>query len=180
VAGHGIANLALRTLALQPNFTPRFKDLNIKKPADFVPQSLAPSAWISLTPSTSTSLLDETKAHPACPAEMVAFAQRLVDLSNDAAFSALIKLRNVHYHRWRGESPGVTGVNFRGATALERLERGEAVGIGRELLPSYTEGESQLDDLVRTSRAGLDSLVTSMPGLLDAWYDAFASTLSPI
>jgi hypothetical protein len=179
VAGHGIANLALRTLALHPAFLVLFKGLRIK-PADFVPQSQAASAWLWLTKTTADSLLAATAGPPACPIQLASFAQLVVDLKEDPAFSALVALRNVHYHRWRGESPGVTGVNFRGATALERLGRGEAVGIGRELLPAYTEGEAELDGLVRTSRGALDALVARMPELLRAWHEAFVATLKPL
>lgn len=92
-------------------------------------------------------------------------AAELADVQADPAFAALFDLRNTQYHRWRGESPGATGVDLKGATIREALAAGEAVGISSQLLPAYTEGQHALDELVRVTRDALNALVAQLPRL---------------
>lgn len=170
VALHGLANLTLRTLVLDPAFDiAHVKAAQVKLP-DFVPGSDARRAWCSVTTETRDAFLTAAAAY-ALP--MLALAQRFAGVVDDAAIAELIAFRNVQYHRWRGESPGVTGIDLHAPTARQRLERGESVGLNRELLPSYSEGQQALDDLVRISRSALDALVARMPDYHQSWYAAF-------
>jgi hypothetical protein len=104
---------------------------------------------------------------------MQALANELADAQADHSVSALVDLRNVQYHRWRGESPGVTGVNLHEPTVRQLLQQGVSVGISSEMLPAYTEGQAVLDELVSTGREALDALVARLDRFLIAWRAAF-------
>lgn len=146
VAGHGLANVTLRTLALHRSFDidSVARDLQIDS-AQFAPRQTERGAWASLN-SKSARTLDRCAKQTGL-AELGAVTGDLRRLAGDEAFLAIMELRGEQYHRWRGESPGVTGVSFDGPTMLERLNAGEAVGMSRELLPAYSEGEAVLQDL---------------------------------
>jgi len=172
VAAHGLANLALRTLALDPGFAVEdLKSAGVAK-ADFVPRSEAKGAWVSLTAETCSAF---EAAAAAYDPKMLALARELTAVQSDPAVSGLFALRNVQYHRWRGESPGVTRVNLKGATMREQLDQGQAVGISSQMLPVYKEGQHSLDDVVVAGREALDALVARMPGFHQAWYEAFGA-----
>ena len=177
VAAHGITNLTVRTFALDPKFkvsAVTAKPLNMKE-KDFTPKSTARSAWLSFNKTTVIALKTvAVELHP----KMQMLAEELDAVASDAAFTALVALRDVHYHRWRGESPGVTGINFQGDTVREQLDQEQAVGISAQLLPDYVEGEQLLNDVVTTTRTALDALVGHMPNLLQAWCDAFQEVRS--
>lgn len=172
VAAHGLANLTLRTLALDPAFSvDDYKAAQVSK-ADFVPKSEAKGAWVSLTATTCKTF--EAAASSYDPT-MLALAQDLSAVLVDPAVAHLFALRNVQYHRWRGESPGVTGVNLQGTTMRELLEQGQAVGISSQMLPAYTEGQRSLDEIVAAGRDALDALVARLPAFHLAWHAAFRS-----
>lgn len=177
VAAHGLVNLTLRTFALDPHFTVAAisgHPLGVKA-KDFAPKSEAKSAWLSFNKPTTAALRSAAaNLHPT----MAALAAEVDAVANDATVATLVDLRNVHYHRWRGESPGVTGVNLQGDTVREQLDKGQAVGISTQLLPDYVEGEQVLNELVTTTRTALDGFARHMPTLLDAWYAAFHSVTS--
>lgn len=174
VAGHGIGNIVLRTLALHRNFdiVSLARPLGLD-PARFVPRQADRGAWMSLNPSTARTLVG-VAATLQVP-ELTLMAEKVLELAIDPLFDSLATLRGAQYHRWRGESPGVTGVNFQELTLREQLEAGEMIGFGRELLPKYVEGDSLLGELVAASRAGLDTLAAWMPGFIDSWSVAFRS-----
>jgi len=90
--------------------------------------------------------------------------------------SALIDLRNVQYHRWRGESPGVTGVNLQGMTKRQLLEQGQVVGLSAEMLSPYTRGETALNEIMKATRDALDAVVARLERFRDAWHAAFKKT----
>jgi hypothetical protein len=132
VAGHTLANSTLRTLSLHPSFTiDSVAGVLQITPADYQPRSRARRAWTSLTGPGAAAMRDAA-ADLACP-DLGTLIEALHAIASDPAIVALNKLRNDQYHRWRGESPGVTGINFDEDSMVARLERGEAIGFGREL-----------------------------------------------
>jgi hypothetical protein len=173
VAGHGVANLVVRTVALDPDF--EFPWRTKSRLSDFVPRSEAGSSWLSLDAKTVLKL---RSAAVPCVQQMRTLVQQVADLQEDPHYAALVKLRNIHYHRWRGESPGVTGINWRADTLRQRAERGESVGLSRELLPDYTEGRQSLTEVVTTTRAALDAFSARMPPILAVWVEAFQAALA--
>lgn len=177
ITGHALANLTLRTLALHPQFqiTPIAGRLSVGA-SHFAPGSTHRKAWTSLTADTADAMA--AAAGGLASTELGDLAQALHAIAVDPAVDALKQLRNDQYHRWRGESPGVTGVNFGQASMRSRLEQGEAVGFGHELLPGYQEGQTVLDDLVSVSREALDAFVTHLDTFLSKWHAAFDAATS--
>jgi hypothetical protein len=170
VAAHGLANLTLRTLALDPAFAvEHVKKAGVSK-VDFAPGSEAKKAWVSLTETTCEVFAAAAAAYSP---QMQALANELADAQADHSVSALVDLRNVQYHRWRGESTGVTGVNLHEPTVRQLLQQGVSVGISSEMLPAYTERQAVLDELVSTGREALDALVGRLDRFLIAWHAAF-------
>jgi hypothetical protein len=74
----------------------------------------------------------------------------LVSSSRAELFSgdveALFDLQGAQYHRWRGESPGVPGVDFNGRRMKARSNAGEVIGVTGEPNP-YPEGRESLEEL---------------------------------
>ncbi len=174
VGGHALANLTLRTLRLHSGFDPE-PAIGLESSA-FLPRSTERRAWISLNPETVARL--QNGARVLGLAELQALVEVVDALLSDARWVRVMELRHTQYHRWRSESPGVTGVNV-GDTALERLERGEVVGLGSELLPAYVEGDTMLADLVATSRDALDVFVDALDDYCAAWQQALGILANP-
>jgi len=140
---------------------------------DFVPGSEAKKAWVSLSVRTCEAFAVAASAYAP---EMHALVDALTTLQADPAVSALIDLRNVQYHRWGGESPGVTGVYLQGMTKRQLLEQGQVVGLSAEMLSPYARGETALDEIVKASRDALDAVVARLERFRDAWHAAFKKT----
>lgn len=103
---------------------------------------------------------------------LVAFADTCHDLWYDEAVMALFELRGEQYHRWRTESPGVSGVSIGTPSISSRLLAGEAVGFGGPPTP-FLEGDAVVDEIVAVSRAALDCMGGHIDVLLSAWREAF-------
>lgn len=102
----------------------------------------------------------------------------LDEIHNDTAIADLFKLRNVHYHRWRGESAGVTGIPLGVPSITDLLSEKKAVGSSREMLPPYSAGDVAQEALTRTSRAALDALISHMESFRAAWWALFTEAFS--
>lgn len=173
VSGHGLANLVVRTFVLHRGLTADAVARTVRlAPGQFEPGALERGAWASLNQSSATALVEQARATGFEPFERL--AGHLQDLVDDERWAALARLRGIQYHRWRGESPGVTGVNFEADSLRARLQRGEAIGLGAELLPAYVEGDQVLENLMHGSRAALDALVDLMPRFQTTWGEVFS------
>jgi hypothetical protein len=166
VFGHGVANLVLRTLALQFDFDAE-RVGGIKKDA-FHPGSDEPGAWCSLNAKTVSEL---RKAADSASLDSSALVESLAALWG--ILEPLWSLRGVQYHRWRGESPGVTGINF-----VNRNEAKEENVITRSLpgQTDYVEGERIVSDVVNGADAALRRVGAWMPTFLEAWTSVFVAS----
>jgi hypothetical protein len=167
VFGHGVANLVLRTLALQFDFDAE-RVGGIKKDA-FHPGSDEPGAWCSLNAKTVSEL---RKAADSASLDSSALVESLAALWG--ILEPLWSLRGVQYHRWRGESPGVTGINF-----VNRNEAKEENGVITRSLPGqtdYVEGERIVSDVVNGADAALRRVGAWMPTFLEAWTSVFVAS----
>jgi hypothetical protein len=163
---HGLANLMARTLEFDTDLTSaELRTLGVTR-ADFAPGSAARQAWLSWTSATVSNLVTMASTRAT---EIQAVAAVLDQLSRKQAVIDLLALRNTQYHRWRGESAGVTGIAHGELPAAAILAAGQSVSFGREMLPPYTAGQTTLDELVRTSRDALDAFAAHMDDLLNAW-----------
>lgn len=177
IACHGLANLVLRSIEFdQPLTAAELKKLRTKESA-FKPRSEAKSAWISMAKETLDDLAAVADVRSASTQAMVAALRAIYD---EPAVNTLFELRNVQYHRWRGETAGVTGLARSAETASETLASGKVFAVrSGPLLAEYTEGQRTLDELVKSSRDALDSLVPHLEPLHEAWYEAFLEAFSP-
>lgn len=98
-----------------------------------------------------------------------AFAHEVAKVSQEQAIADLLELRNTQYHRWRGESAGVTGIAHGEPPTIDVLASGQAVTLGKEMLPPYTAGQATLSGLVKVSRDALDAFSAQMDTLLAVW-----------
>jgi hypothetical protein len=156
VFGHTAANLTARTLALDSGFD----IVRLDKPnRPFAPGAMHASAWFSLDGDLLKLL--RSAAVGASPAGS-ALVHTLSDLLN-GPWGDLNDLRKIQYHRWRGESPGVTGVNWASESMRTTIARGEGIELGGD--PPYVEGHRVLEDL--------SSHVSLCVGHLAAWMDRF-------
>ena len=167
VFGHGVANLVLRTLALQLDFDAG-KVGGIKKDA-FHPGSDEPGAWCSLNAKTFSEL---RKAGDSASLDSSALVESLAALWG--ILGPLWSLRGVQYHRWRGESPGVTGINFVNLNEA----KGESGVITRSLpgQTDYIEGERIVTDVVNEADTALRRVGAWMPTFLEAWTSVFVAS----
>ncbi|MBC9225933.1 hypothetical protein GL325_06350 [Aeromicrobium sp. 636] len=166
IALHGLANLGVRTLEFDSDIsTDDLRKLGMSR-TDFAPGSLSRRSWVSWTQKLVDSVITGASARSVPVQE---FAAKLGLLAGEQAIIDLLDLRNTQYHRWRGESAGVTGIAFGELPAADILASGQAVDFGGELLPPYSQGQDTLDDVVVTGRQALDAFVLHMEPLLETW-----------
>jgi hypothetical protein len=73
----------------------------------------------------------------------------------------------MQYHRWRGESPGVTGINFQNPNRA--IEQNGVITQTLRLANEYVEGERIVNDVVSTADVALRGVGVWMHGFLEAW-----------
>jgi len=164
VFGHHVANLVLRTLALQPGF--KVDGIQDLKDEVFHPESNDRRAWCSLNAQTAGEM-----RHAASNLQ-VDCGPLLDSLGNLWSVLAPVwRVRAIQYHRWRGESPGVTGINFRNPIQ-ETAENGIIVRT-LHLANEYVEGVNIVEDVVSSANATLRGVGAWMPKFLEVWVAVF-------
>jgi hypothetical protein len=166
VFGHTVANLTIRTLAMHPDFTVR--GMAGLKQNVFVPRSADRWAWASLTPALAREFALKARLLGSGSQQMADSVAALTA----GPWDELWRLRGEQYHRWRGESPGVSGINFGGESMNDRLVETGSVSLGDMDAP-YVEGELMVDELVYLVDRALKFVADWMPTYLDAWGEAF-------
>lgn len=178
VAGHAVANIVLRTIALHPQFdsTALPRGLGIDA-ASFEPRSNARGAWCGLNHKAAKDLEKAAKALGS--SELVDLARSLRKLTaGNEPWAKLNALRGEQYHRWRGESDGVAGVNFGDASMADRMIAGEAVGLSGTPTP-YTEGAVAVAEVCAHGIAALHSFVAWMPDFANLQHAANEALQDP-
>lgn len=177
IACHGLANMVLRSIEFDEPLTgDELKTLRIGV-AHFVPGTQAASAWISMNTSSLDALKAIADVRSSATQAMVAELRSIYD---EKAVNSLIALRNVHYHRWRGETAGVTGFSRSAKTAKEVLESRQVYAVrAGAMLPDYAEGQVSLDEIVAASRAALEALTGHLATMHETWYAAFTNAFTP-
>ena len=124
---HGLANLMARTLEFDIDLTPtELRALGMTR-AEFAPGSTARKSWLSWTAATLSNFLTMASTRAS---EIQTVAAELDQLSREQAIIDLLEFRNTQYHRWRGESAGVTGIAHGEPTAADILAAGQSVSFG--------------------------------------------------
>jgi hypothetical protein len=164
IFGHGVANLILRTLALQPEFkAARVRRISVDA---FHPESDEPRAWCSFTRKTAGEMRSAASDGPVDAGPILDSLDELWDV-----LGPLWSVRGMQYHRWRGESPGVTGINFQNPNPP--IEQEGLITRTMRLANDYVEGERIVNDVVSTADAALKKVGAWMPVFLDVWSPFF-------
>lgn len=139
----------------------------LTKRADrFRPGSDVSTAWCSLNKGVVAELRRAARPLPVSAEALLESLARLRTI-----LAGVSRLRGVQYHRWRGESSGVTGINFF-AAANEVVQDGIVTRTLR-MQTDYLEGEKIVDDLVEASDSALREVAAWMPEFLEIWSQFF-------
>jgi len=168
VFGHTVANIAVRTLAMRPDFD--VDGIWGLRSDSFVPRSDHPGAWTSLNKYLAKEVKMATAAFDGC-SQLMADDLQLLTMG---PWGELWGLRGEQYHRWRGESPGVSALNFAYPSMWDRLQEAGSVSLG-DLHAPYVEGDRLLDELLDVVERTLAQVTDWMPIFFDACTDSFAA-----
>jgi len=134
-AGHALANLTGRVLALVPG--PR-QDLSTRRSirTGFPPLSDAREDWVSMNSKVAHAL--RAVAVESGVPEFAHLADPAVELADGEAWGALDRVRGEHFHRWRSQSSGMTGAPksspwSAGAGNFKTISVGGGRVIGRDV-----------------------------------------------
>jgi hypothetical protein len=129
-AGHALANLTGRALALDPSLRQHLATKKYIK-SEFRPLSDAREDWVSLNSNVARAL--RAVAVMSGIPEFHHLADPAVDLAGSAAWRALDSVRGEHFHRWRSQSSGMTGAPKSSPWSDSENSRSMSVGAGRLL-----------------------------------------------
>jgi hypothetical protein len=130
-AGHGLFNLAARTVALDEKLK---NDLGSKLGTNFPPLSERVEDWPSASPSKAGRL--KAVAHTSSIAEIRIVADPVLALVDSAEWRRLNDARGSDFHRWRVQTDGICGVAKRSpwkkGDGIRSLEGGLNQRLGKD------------------------------------------------
>jgi hypothetical protein len=172
-AGHGLANVTLRTLLVHPAATAVInQDKDLKRAKGFEPFSTIPAAWVPLNKTVAT--LVRTAAAVAGQPTADRMADRVVALTKDPRWVALTSRRHVDFHRWRPQSV---------AGGVATFNPWEQATDGSHKLTMYATSQHQPPDtkqLVQEASDGLKTLAEAMSDWMATWPDALRDLGVPL
>ncbi|WP_147261956.1 hypothetical protein [Blastococcus sp. TF02A-26] len=170
-AGHGVANVTLRSLLVQPEAAAVInQDKDLKRAKGFDPFSTVPAAWVPLNEKVATVLLNAAAGRGAAQ-EM---AELVVALTRDARWVALTNRRHVDFHRWRPQS--VSG-------GVATSNPWESTDTGSYSLTMYGRSQHEppnTSELIAEASDGLEALAECMERWLDVWPSAIRDLGVPL
>ncbi len=127
-AGHGLFNLAARTVALDEALK---SDLRSKLDTDFPPLSEQRKDWPSANSAKAKKL--QTVARSSVIPEIRIVVDPVVTLVASAEWEHLNDARGSDFHRWRVQTDGIAGVAKRSPWKKGDGVRSLEVGVGQPL-----------------------------------------------
>ena len=127
-AGHGLINLAARTVALDETLK---GGLQAKFHTKFPPLSERRKDWLSANPATAKSL--QTVARASLMPEIQIVADPILVLVDSPGWGRLNDARGSDFHRWRVQTDGIVGVAKRSPWKKGEGVRSLEMGIGQPL-----------------------------------------------
>lgn len=172
-AGHALANVAVRALALDADLRETLvKAFKTKtQTPTFAPFSEKPIDWASLNSATAKRL--EEVAGQLGQAEIVALIEPVAALGRSERWHELIDRRGTDFHRWRPQTHGIQGVAQQSPwrhvppTADSPGER--ILGLGRS---RYESAKGLGDEVADIATRGMSALNESMGHFMEAWWAA--------
>lgn len=163
-AGHAIANVAVRTLALDPSLrgelTKRFR--RRKASPTFEPFSMGREDWISLNTEACRSIRAAAQQYGA--QEVQRLIEPVAAFGTGDSWRNLVKRRGEDFHRWRPQTHGVEGVPR--TSPWERQGRTRVLGLGH---PTYEDAHGLADATARLASQAMIDLATSMRAFREHW-----------
>jgi hypothetical protein len=127
-AGHGLFNLAARTVALDEALK---SGLKTKFRTDFPPLSERRKDWISANRTTAKSL--QTVARTSLKPEIQIVAGPILALADSPEWERLNDARGSDFHRWRVQTDGIYGVAKKSPWKKGDGVRSLEIGVGQPL-----------------------------------------------
>ncbi len=164
-AGHALANVAIRALALHPDRRAQLSERFARggSAPTFAPFSSAPRDWVSMGPATSRKLQAVARGHDDRRA--LALVQPVAAVGLGAPWHALTERRGEDFHRWRPQSHGVAGVRRRSPWKVG--EHGASMGLGS--LDVHEESRGLADRTAEIATAGMLALADAMRAYQERW-----------
>ena len=175
-AGHALANVAVRALALQPDrraaLGAKFKRGSAVP--EFRPLSSAREDWVSMSPATSKKIRAVVaRDGKGAVAELV---QPVIELGLGQAWQSLTDRRGEDFHRWRPQSHGVVGVPRE--LPWKAGKNSLSMGLG----PMYPHEESRglAEQTAKIATDGMLALAAAMRVYLERWLTTSESVGGPL
>jgi len=96
--------------------------------------------------------------------------EKLREWLTSKEWSDLDRQRGEDFHRWRYESPYVTGINKSSRWVDDPEKHTRTLGFGGA--PEYTEATDVVDEVCRIAHAALVGLEHPLRGVREAFYEA--------
>ncbi|SOC50971.1 hypothetical protein SAMN05660748_3700 [Blastococcus aggregatus] len=170
-AGHGLANVTLRTLLVHPDAAAIINKDN-KSAQGFAPFSSVPAVWVPLNEKVAKLL--KAAALPVGQPSVDRMVDYVLTLTGHPHWQALTSRRHVDFHRWRPQS--VVG----GVATHNPWEEG---ADGSSTLTMYGSSQHQppeTQELIDEASAGLAVLAETMADWMAAWPAALRELGVPV
>lgn len=162
--GHALANVAVRTLALDPGLrvelVRRFGRTSVKPTFD--PFSQARADWVSLNHDTCKAIRAVARSHGA--QEVIELVEPVAALEHGSTWRALEERRGEDFHRWRPQTHGIQGVARKSPWTRKGSTR--SLGLGS---PPYEDAGELADQTADLATQGMLALARSMDAFMAKW-----------
>lgn len=161
-SGHGLANVALYSLAMQPPLLAALQVAFRRRttPPPFPPISNDRADWIYMNRRDVLRL--QQVAHGFGSREAEELIEVVVDFADSDAWKDLVERRGEDFHRWRPQSHGLVGVAK--ASPWRHDQGTRALGIGP--MSNYTETQGLADEVAATADRAMLRLAEGMDDYL--------------
>jgi hypothetical protein len=168
-AGHGLANVCVRAMALSLTLRPALSKELTDGRSSFPPYSNDRKDWVTLNENTARLL--RAVAAQSGRTEVMYFAEPVAALGESDPWKRLIGRRGEDFHRWRPQTHGLAGVTK--STPWTREKPGTrrlSFGVSTD----YVAAEHLSDETADIATAAMMSLADAMRALAEAWPRASA------
>ncbi len=163
-AGHALANVAVRALALHPNLRSALSNKFRGSPT-FEPFSNKQSDWVSLNPETCRKIRAVARSSDA--EEVIQLVEPVAAFGAGKRWQALVEKRGEDFHRWRLQTHGIEGVPQ--TSPWRREGRSRTMDLGH---PVYEEARGLADHVAGLATEAMLDLTLSMEAFMERWPDA--------
>jgi hypothetical protein len=173
-AGHGLANVCVRALALHPDLRASLSKRLANGLTTFPPFSNDRVDWIGLNQFTARHL--RAVATESALADVVKLAEPVAQLGESDSWGQLLERRGEDFHRWRPQTHGLAGVTK--ATPWKREKPGtRSLGFGTTT--DYVAARDLAEETAGVAASGMMALAEAMRAFGETWPDASGALGGP-